>query len=67
MVGTDNLSTAADKGIGVRAFTKTDEALKGFDDNIELQKNQTEGASEISALHLVTAQNALQKQRRRSQ
>lgn len=57
-VGTDNLSIMGDMN---GAFTKIDEVLKGFDDNIGVAKATATGASEISASSSVTAQNALQK------
>ena len=57
-VGTDNLSIMGDMN---GAFTKIDEVLKGFDDNIGVAKATATGASEISASSSVTAQSALQK------
>lgn len=57
-VGTDNLSIMGDMN---GAFSKVDEVLKGFDDNINVAKATATGASEISASSSVTAQNALQK------
>ena len=57
-VGTDNLSIMGDMN---GAFTKIDELLKGFDDNIGVAKATATGASEISASSSVTAQSALQK------
>ena len=57
-VGTDNLSIMGDMN---GAFTKIDEVLKRFDDNINVAKATATGASEISASSSVTAQSALQK------
>lgn len=57
-VGTDNLSIMGDMN---GAFSKVDEVLKGFDENIGVAKATATGASEISAGSSITAQSALQK------
>lgn len=57
-VGTDNLSIMGDMN---GAFTKVDEILKTFNDDIATAKATATGSSEISASSSVTAQSALQK------
>ena len=57
-VGTDNLSIMGDMN---GAFSKVDEILKTFNEDIATAKATATGSSEISAGSSVTAQSALQK------